>query len=320
MIIDCHNHVGLDAVFYARKHYPYAQDLESMVRQGRALGVDRWVTFPFVSYRGLTLDGQDLWPLQPGESPVPYAVENDRFLYELYRLFPEEARSVIPFVMLDPARQPREQVEALRRLREVYPQIRGFKIQATIIQSPIRALLDEGACLLDLAEEWDMPMLIHSSIAPTDTWSQAMDILDIVEQRPALRFNVAHSCRFHRPSLDRLASLPNAWFDCSAHIIHTRLALQNSPSVAVPSERFEADYRDPTGVLARLHEAYPKKLLWGSDSPYQSFVAESDGKLFYQVCTYAEEVGALKALPAAVVEQIAFTNSLAHLGLSPENL
>ncbi|MFV0415019.1 MAG: amidohydrolase family protein [Chthoniobacterales bacterium] len=315
MIIDCHNHIGVDPLFYKNKWYPYAQDAESLVRQGTTLGVDYWVAFPFVSYLGLKLDDKEVWSLNPGEPQTPYAFENERFLTEVHQIFPDEGKKIIPFVMLDPSRQTHEQVAALRQLKGRFP-IAGLKIQATIIQSPIRDLLDAGACLLDLAEEWDLPLLIHSSIHPEDIWSQAGDILDVVEARPKIRFNVAHSCRFDRPSLDRLAELPNAWFDCSAHIIHTRLAVENSPVVATPARRVDADYRDPAAVLARLHELYPNKILWGSDSPFQSYIEISPDMEYRLFCTYKEEVDVLKAQSDSAIQDMAWTNPLAHLGAS----
>jgi hypothetical protein len=49
MIIDCHNHVGTDLLFYLHGDFPYAQHLVAMHDEGRALGVDRWMVFPFVS-------------------------------------------------------------------------------------------------------------------------------------------------------------------------------------------------------------------------------------------------------------------------------
>ena len=52
MIIDCHNHVGLDDQLYRSGAHPYAQDLPTMTRIGGESGVSNWIAFPFVSYRG----------------------------------------------------------------------------------------------------------------------------------------------------------------------------------------------------------------------------------------------------------------------------
>src|SRR5690606_11636115 len=96
--------------------------------------------------------------------------------------------------------------------------------------------------------------------------------LAVAEARPGIRFCLAHSCRFDKPSLDRIAELENTWFDCSAHRIHCVLAEQDSPSVASADRRFPSDYRDPDIVLHDLAESYPNKLMWGSDAPFDSWV------------------------------------------------
>ena len=160
-------------------------------------------------------------------------------------------------------------------------------------------------------------MLIHSSVHPKDPWAQAGDILDIVERTPDVRFCLAHSCRFDRLQLDRLARLPNAWFDCSAHIIHCRLACRDAPPVAPPERRFATDYARPERALRDLAEAYPGKLLWGSDSPYYSFAAKGGTALF---SSYADEGACLRALPPPLIREVAFENTRAcfHLPVSED--
>ncbi len=54
MLIDCHNHLGFDLSFYLNGFHPYAQDLPTLVTEGRHCGIDRWVVFPMVS--NLTFD------------------------------------------------------------------------------------------------------------------------------------------------------------------------------------------------------------------------------------------------------------------------
>jgi predicted TIM-barrel fold metal-dependent hydrolase len=186
-----------------------------------------------------------------------------------------------------------------------------------MIRSHVANLPQSG--FLSLAAERDWPVLIHSAVHPDDPWSQVQDILDVVEATPRVRFNVAHSLRFDRPGLDRLATLPNAWCDCSAHCIHCDLALEDdSPVVAPPARRFDADYRDPGQVLAALAEAYPQQMLWGSDAPYYSYVAtfiQPDGTASkYDLRSSMErETSALYALSDDGVQRIAGTNAEAWL-------
>ena len=190
-----------------------------MTREGGALGVDRWIVFPFVINLSLQIEA-----LRRGEivyggiEKVPYAFENRRLLREINELFPEEGKSCLPFVMLDPMREQTAQLAELRKLRGEY-RFYGLKLQTTMLQSFIKSLGEEGRGFIELAAEWDIPFLIHSSVGPDDPWAQASDILDIAEKFPHVRFCLAHSCRYDRECLDRVNALPNAWFDCSAHCI-----------------------------------------------------------------------------------------------------
>jgi predicted TIM-barrel fold metal-dependent hydrolase len=249
-----------------------------------------------------------------GPEAVPYAFENERMLREVHQLYPDLGRACLPFVILDPQREPAAQ---LARLRELKTQFRfhGLKIQGTMIQSDVGALLREGRGFLDFAAEFNLPFIIHSSVAPEDTWSQASTILKVAEAAPHVRFCLAHSCRFDRASLDRIAALPNTWFDCSAHRIHCEGVVRGLGYVAPAARRFQADYRDPAAVLHALAETYPKKLIWGSDTPFQSYVADIDGQYVSLRSTYAEEVACVRALPQHLQQAVGEDNLRALLQL-----
>jgi predicted TIM-barrel fold metal-dependent hydrolase len=311
VLIDCHNHLGVDLFFYLNGYHPYAQDLPAMVTEGRHCGIDRWVVFPMVSNLTFDVPAMRQTKLVPGGcETVPYAFENERMLRELYELYPDLGRLTLPFAILDPLREPAAQIRKLRELHARFP-FHGLKIQATVIKSDVNALLREGRGFLDLAAELNLPFLIHSSVAPEDTWSQARDILKVAEATPRVRFCLAHSCRYDRECLDRVAELPNTWFDCSAHRIHCESVVRGFPNVAPPARRFDADYRNPTAVMQALAAAYPTKFIWGSDSPFQSYV----DKDYSLRSTYAEEVACLNALPAKLQQAIAHDNLLALLQL-----
>ncbi len=321
MLIDCHNHIGADLLFYLHGDFPYAQQLVAMHEEGRALGIDRWVVFPFVSYAALNVAkfpaGEVDFP--GGIERVPYALENRRLLTEVHELFPELAPRMLPFVMVDPMREPQAQAAALRHLRTRY-RFHGFKLQTTIIQSPIKTLTEQGKVFLELAEEWDLPFLIHSSIAESDRWAQCSDILDIAEANPRLRFLLAHSCRYDKPSLDRVNELPNTWFDNSAHCIHCEGVVKEMPFVAPKHRRFDSDYSNPARVIADLAAAYPSKFCWGSDSPFYSYAAAINGEVVRLICDYPTEVRALRANDKEVVDRIANRNTRAWLRLDDESL
>jgi predicted TIM-barrel fold metal-dependent hydrolase len=316
MIIDCHNHVGVDLLFYLRGEFPYAQHLSAMISEGRTHGVDRWIVFPMVSNLALNVAKMRQGRIKfPGEfGSVPYAFENRRMLQEVYELFPDLGKLTLPFVMLDPMRATKAQAKELRKLRRQY-KFFGLKIQSTILQADINALTKQGRCFLELAEDWDIPFLIHSSVNPSDKWAQAKDILRIAEANPNVRFCLAHSCRFDKECLDRVNELPNAWFDNSAHCIHCDCAVKNFAVVAPKQRRFDSDYSKPEGVIADLAAAYPNKFMWGSDSPFYSYVGRLDGKVLSLTSSYEKEVKALRAQRPDVIQKIAERNTLAFLKL-----
>lgn len=315
MIIDCHNHIGADLFLYLNGFYPYAQDLVTLVNSGRRLGIDRWVVFPMVAHAWFDPGAMRRGELKPGgPEKVPYAFENERMLREIYQQFPELGRYTLPFAMLDPMREPQAQAAVLRRLHREFP-FYGLKIQATMTQADAGALLTTGRCFLELAEELNLPFLIHSSVIESDPWSEAGLLLRIAEATPRVRFCLAHSCRFDRVYLDRVAELPNTWFDCSAHRIHCQGAAREMSFVARLERRFKADYRDPGAVLHALAQAYPKKLIWGSDTPFESFIETTPTSVLSLRATYDEEVACLRALADETQQRIAQDNLLDLLQL-----
>jgi len=311
MRIDNHVHIGVDPMFYLRGFTPYCLDLVQLLVEARDTGIDRWVIFPFVAYLALDFQALREGKLQlsdSGNEKVPYQFENRRLLDEIKLLGEGEAEKFWPFLMADPGRCAAAQVREWESLVKTH-KFHGIKIQPTILQSEITSLLGEAKCMVDFASERNLPFLIHSSISPTDRWSQCADILRVVESRPDVRFVLAHSCRFHHASLKRVAELPNAWFDCSAHGIHCDCAVQDLSTVAVSSERFPSDYSSPGTVLRDLAEAFPNKLIWGSDAPFYSY---SDVTLKL-LSSYEKEISYLNALPEELREKISHRNTLAWL-------
>ena len=313
MRIDSHTHIGFDPRFYLQGWSPYCADLTRLFLEAKGAGIDRFIVFPFVAYMDLDLYRlrQDRVALSSDPGAVPYRFENTRLCGDIRRAPADWRERLWPFLIGDPARKPAAQVAEWRKLPPDY-RVYGIKFQTHTIQAPILDLLDRGRCMLDFAEEKDLPLLIHPSVHPDDHWSQCADILRIVEARPAIRFALAHSCRFHLPTLRRVAELPNAWFDCASFTVHCVCAERNLPAVAVPEARFPADYCRPETVLADLAAGFPEKLIWGSDAPYYSI--EYDRLQIRS--SYRAEAAYLNALPAAAQDRIGRRNTLAWLGLT----
>lgn len=295
MLYDVHTHVGLDLGFYLRGWWPYACTAQDLLGHMDAAGIDRAVVFPFGLPSAFDAEAYSRGGLvRLLNERTPFDRENARLADELDRLDPAKRLSML--AMFDPAREIPAQIAALERLRR---RVAGLKVQATILESPIAALLAHGRPIMEFADAHRLPVLMHTSILPADRFSQVDDCLRVAESFPRVRFNLAHSLRFHAPGLRRAAALPNVWVDCSAHLAHCGLARADSPAVAAKADRVDADYARPAQVLEAIHHllggSATHKYLWGSDNPFMSWCDDS----IREIHTYREEVDVLKALPAA---------------------
>jgi predicted TIM-barrel fold metal-dependent hydrolase len=286
---DVHTHVGLDTGFYLRGWWPYAATAADLLAQMDAHGIDRAVAFPFTLPSAFDVDAfaeRNEITVRPGR--FPFDRENALLAQEIERV---GGGRLLQFAMFDPSREIERQVAAIEPL---IGKIRGLKTQSTVIRSPVRALLEHGRPLMELAAEHDLPVLFHTSIV--DAWAHVADCLKVARAFPTVRFNLAHSCRFHAPLLRECAALANVWVDCSAHLAHCQLARENKPSVAPAAERVQADYANPAEVLVAVHAILGDKYMWGSDNPFMSWCADQ----LQIVYTYGQEMAVVRALPESV--------------------
>jgi predicted TIM-barrel fold metal-dependent hydrolase len=296
-LYDVHTHIGMDPGFYLRRWWPYAATVQELLEHMDAHGIGKAVCFPFVvpsAFDPYAFADRKALELMPGR--FPFDRDNELLSVEISRL--DTDKRLLQFGMFDPMREVAAQVKNLEKLA---PKFAGLKTQTTVIQSPIRSLLNEGRDIMRLAQQHDLPVLIHTAVLPADPWAQARDCLDVAEVFPRVRFNLAHSLRFDRECLKRAAGMPNVWVDCAAHLVHCALALKNSPAIAPKAQRVDADYSKPSEVLAALHEMLPGRYLWGSDYPFMSWIADDMSAVY----SYKQEADALHALPPNVRDDIA---------------
>lgn len=295
---DVHTHVGLDAAFMLRGWWPYAATAQNLVDEMDRANIGYACCWPFTlptAFDPMAFAREKRIALLPGR--FPFDLETELLLNEVERL--GAADRLFVFGMFDPGREVEKQLENLRKVRG---RIAGLKSQTTVLQSPVRKLCDEAAGLMQFAAENDLPVVLHTAV--NDSWAHVNDCLDVAAAHPAVRFNLAHSLRFDRPALERAASMPNVWVDCSAHLIHCELARKNIAAVAAVDRRVKTNYDDPVRVLSDIEAMLPGRYMWGSDNPFMSWV---DDKLKL-MSSYAKEAAALHALPAEVRERMGVTN------------
>jgi predicted TIM-barrel fold metal-dependent hydrolase len=286
---DVHTHVGLDTGFYLRSWWPYAATARDLLEQMDANGIDRAVCFPFTlpsAFDTYAFAERNEITLLPGR--FPFDRENALLAQEIERV---GGGRLLQFAMFDPAREIARQVDAIRPL---LGKVAGLKTQSTVLRSSVRTLLDAGRPLMELAAANDLPVLFHTAV--NDPWAQVSDCLAVARAFPKVRFNLAHSCRFHEPLLRECAATANVWVDCSAHLAHCQLARENRGAVAPVNERVKADYTQPIQVLEAVHAIVGAKYMWGSDNPFMSWY---DDKLRI-IYTYQQEMDVVRQLPEPI--------------------
>jgi predicted TIM-barrel fold metal-dependent hydrolase len=311
-VIDAHTHVGISLKAFAQLEFPYCSSIEDIYYRQRANGVQHSVVFPingdlFFDLGTYIATGK-LTPAAKPLSPVPYERENRMLLTELFSYCPELKGHFIPFVSVDPGRMVKEQVQSLRALADEFP-IYGIKISPVACQSPVAQLLGVGAPFLELAAELNWPLLLHVTVHPDETFSQAADALRVAEHHPEIRFCLAHCIGLHQRFLERADELANVWVDTAALKAQVQLAFDGSTIMALPGERIPCDCSNHIAVMQTLVERFPRTMIWGSDAPYHSYISrrmQAQGAYveFRLKGTYEDEKAALDALPAAAQAQL----------------
>jgi Amidohydrolase len=312
-VIDAHSHIGIALREAAQINFPYCSSAEDLAYRHKANGVDFGVVFPIaptLHYDLPTLiETGELRPAVHPISPVPYERENRLLLTDVFTFCPEHSHRFLPFISVDAGRLIDEQIACLEELEREFP-IYGVKIHPLMAQSKALALLDTGAPLLEFFAARDWPILFHASTDPTDPYSQASDILDVVERHPELRFCLAHCVSAHRASLERAAALQNAYVDTAALKIQVDLfRTEKAQGDRRSAEMLDVDYSDHIRFFQMLVELYPTTMIWASDSPYHSYITrrlQGEGvyREFRLKGTYEQEKAALDGLSTAQRAQV----------------
>jgi predicted TIM-barrel fold metal-dependent hydrolase len=306
-IIDIHSHAGIQIREAAQISFPYCASIEDLAYRQKANGVDVSVVFPtgpdlFFDLPILIETGRKVLAAHPF-SRAPYERENRLLLTDVFRFCPEHSGRFLPFVSVDPARLVQEQIAILRELEAEFP-IYGVKIAPVSTQTSVMELLGPGEAFFDYFAGRNWPILFHVAVSQGEEYSQAADTLTVIERHPELRYCLAHCIGFHREFLERADALPNVWVDTSALKIQAELAYQDSPLMALPPDRIDIDFSNHVEIMQALVERFPKTIIWGTDSPYHSYITrrlQGEGVYaeFRLKGTYEQEKAALDALTPA---------------------
>ncbi len=300
-IIDVHTHAGIALCAYLMGSYPYAQSVESLLYRMNANCVDAAVTFP--TWESVYFDAARFLkdrvrvPARPPMAQAPFVLENRLLCEEVYDRTPGAPGRILPFACVDPGRCVGRQATQLESLADEYP-LYGIKISGVMIQSSHRHLLGKGTPFVHLAKERNWPILLHSTAYAGDRFCHNSINLAVARRYPRVRFCLAHCLGFDKACLDEADAMDNVWVDSGA----MKIQVEAEEILAPPDRRFRSDYRNYKRVFADLVRAYPRTMLWGSDSPAYTYVERrryADGSQvnFRLQGSYEQEKAALDSLP-----------------------
>ncbi len=249
-LIDCHTHIGVDPAFHVRGHFPYAQDFRGLVAQARSNGVQRLVTFPFVTYFGWGLG----FPLRKWDAGFlgALALENRRMLEEIFDSNSDLARVALPLAIVDPARNQEAQVAALRELRERVSDLRAQDSGHDYSVSDPPAARRRALPWWTSRRSGMCRCLFIPASPRTMSGRNAATFWTSRRSAPDVRFCLAHSCRYHRASLGASRESGEYMVPAVRRMPFTVMPQSNLKIVAVPEERLETDYTRPEVVMKAL--------------------------------------------------------------------
>ncbi len=318
-IIDGHTHIGISTRNFVQSAYPYCLSFEDLVIRMKSLGIAYSVIFGFDSiYYKTTREVQKNVTVNKTIARFPYEIENINMFKEVYDIFKEYSHMAILFALFDPSRETKKQAKLLEELYNTYPFF-GVNTIPVYIRSYINDLETNGKPILDFVIKHNLPITFHSSSNDVvDPWSSVYDIIKFAEKYPELRVCLAHTARFHKPTLDKAFSLKNCYVDLSAFFIHCELARINHRIVATKKDRFPANYNNPCSVIKKLVETYPDTIIWGTDTPYYYFMqkhysATKELSELYLRCSFDQEFKILKSLPQKYILKISNENTKHYL-------
>lgn len=303
-IIDAHTHTaGVDFYNLFIPRYPLAQSTKDLMFKMDSLGIDYAIVLPMpfpMYYDPREVRRNNKW-VQTGLEEFPYQVLNKSLLYETANY----QDRVFPFLAVDPREKVDEQARFLER-NILNGRVFGLKLHTLATSSPAPRL-DESP-FVDLLEQFDLPILIHSGRSDI---TSPLNALEFAKKHPKIRVCIAHLAGFDRSALQIAQEIDNVFLDTSPFLSHCKFAEQGIDRY-VSQDRFETDYGNPLEAMTDLSEYLKGKLIWGSDEPWTS-ISSPDGNALSEF-SYSEERAVLSKLiehgKAKTVKEIGMASTL----------
>ena len=196
-----------------------------------------------------------------------------------------------------------EQEASILYLAKEFP-IYGLKYHTKVDQRPASEI-DRCSRFVETAEILNIPIIVHTE---EKGCSSAVELMALAERHPNVRFCAAHFGGFSRAFFQTMEDYPcdNLYIDCCPLAARCR----SLSRMTVPDTMLDLNYSVPMEVFQYFLDAFPERILWGTDAPWTSYGhlnGESDG---YCRDAYAREVkmlhssGAMKQISCNTVQYL----------------
>lgn len=285
-IIDVHTHsVGVALGQLLVGSYPYAQDICDLSEKIMDNKVDFAITFPmtYPIYFNIREMKYNKRYVASGNDEFPYCSENKA----LFKMI-EEMRitNLIPFPAVSTNSNVEEQIELLYELDNIYG-VMGLKYHPKIERKSI--LSDEFVSFIDFAIKKNIPIMVHTDMSNE---ANPENIIKLSEKYPKLRICAAHCAHFERAFWDKLELCSNVFVDTSPFL---RICYDIG-KMDDKKGKINVDYDCPKEVIKTLYDLAPQQIVWGTDTPYNRFIAGDNIVQYHDDKKLLDESGLAKKM------------------------
>lgn len=287
-LIDVHTHCGgLDLSNLYHNKYPYTQDIADLYKKGSTSGVSNMIVFPMPTT--LYYDTPSYWKthkfISSGFCEFPYQYENNYLLSCVKNIKCGQNLSeyFLPFLSFSLQDKVSEQMNELyRQLMRSDVGVYGFKYHTSADQKSVLNI-ETDSDILSMCTEYDIPIQVHTGFLEC---SSPIGILTLAAKYPHIRFCAAHFASFDKTFFKELESYNNnnLFFDTSASY-----AICKSLSENLKDNTLDLDYSSPASVVKAMYELFPKRILWGTDSPWINY-GNLSNDIYIDIREYGDEL------------------------------
>lgn len=303
MIIDVHNHIGVDNTRIFQKIYPYCQSAEVLVNILKISEITNSVVFPFP--HTMYYDPRPEHRLEETTfMSFPYQVEN---MYLLYQVAQYGEGKLFPFLCIDPTRKVDDQIKAIYKWKLEH-KIYGLKLHT--LELGVDGSILNNSEFLKVAKDNNWPIIVHTFL---DNLSDPMPTLEVALNNPEINFCFTHGAGFITKfySIIDSSKPSNIYIDFSPLRVVCTIIEDHAKKYGY--EILKLNYKNPSEVVLEMSNKYIDYMVFGSDSPYTTINNPKKNTKFES--SIKDEFKVYSSLSEDNFHKVVTKNPLKYLGI-----